>query len=108
MPLPTLADLKMHLRIRHGQEDEDLQMKLDAAIDAASSFLNRPIPWPAAEQPDPDNPVPADVPKAVHAAILIMAAELYANREQSVVGATYTPIPTAERLLWPHRVGLGI
>ena len=106
MALPTLADLKVHLRIRHGLEDADLQMKLDAAIDQAAQFLNRPIPWPL--DPLAEVLVPADVPPSVRAAILILAAELYANRERSVVGAIYTPIPTAMNLLNPYRVGLGV
>lgn len=102
MPMPTLADLKTHLRIRHGHEDADLQMKLDAAIDNASQFINRPIPW-TDESGDP-----VDVPNSVRLGILIIAAELYANREQSVVGTIYTSIPKAENMLHFYRVGLGI
>lgn len=108
MALPTLADFKRHQRIRHSQEDDDLQMKLDAAIDAASEFLNRPIPWLAAEQSDPSNPVYAPVPNSVRGAILIMAAELYVNREQSVTGTIYTRIPTATDMLWPFRASMGV
>lgn len=106
MPVPTLADFKRHLRIRHAMEDEDLQEKLNAAIDQAAQFLNRPIPWPL--DPLAEVLVPADVPPSVRAAILILAAELYANRERSVVGTIYTPIPTAMNLLSPYRVGLGV
>ncbi len=102
MPMPTLADLKTHLRIRHGHEDADLQMKLDAAIDNASQFINRPIPWTDAAGEL------VEVPNSVRLGILIIAAELYANREQSMVGASYTPIPKAENMLHFYRVGLGI
>lgn len=102
MPMPTLADLKTHLRIRHGLDDDDLQMKLDAAIDNASQFINRPIPWRDAEGEV------VDVPKSVRVAILIIAAELYTNREESVVGTIYTKIPKAENMLHFYRVGLGI
>ncbi|RMH95865.1 phage gp6-like head-tail connector protein [Stutzerimonas nitrititolerans] len=77
MPMPTLADLKTHLRIRHGHEDDDLQMKLEAA-------------------------------NSVRLAILIIAAELYANREESVVGTIYSRIPKAENMLHFYRTGLGI
>lgn len=108
MAVPTLEDLKRHLRIRHALEDDDLADKLSAGIDAAAMYINRPIPWLAEEQPEVGDPVYAAVPSSVRAAILIMAAELVANREQSVVGTIYTPIPTAERLLWPYRVGLGV
>lgn len=102
MPMPTVADLKTHLRIRHGLDDDDLQMKLDAAIDTASQFINRPIPWTDEEG------VEVPVPNSVRLAILIIAAELYANREESVVGVTYSKIPKAENMLHFYRVGLGI
>ena len=102
MSLPTLADLKLHLRIRHDMEDADLQAKLDAAVDHASQYLGRPIPWASDEQSE----VP--VPASVRVAILMIAAELYANREQSVVSAIYTKIPVAENLMHFYRVGLGI
>ncbi|WP_312669718.1 head-tail connector protein [Stutzerimonas nitrititolerans] len=102
MPMPTLADLKTHLRIRHGHEDDDLQMKLDAAVDYASQFINRPIPWKDEEGGD------VEVPGSVRLAILIIAAELYANREESVVGTIYSKIPKAENMLHFYRVGLGV
>ncbi|TLX54872.1 phage gp6-like head-tail connector protein [Stutzerimonas nosocomialis] len=102
MPMPTLADLKTHLRIRHGHEDADLQMKLDAAIDYASQFINRPIPWRDCHGAD------VDVPSGVRLAILIIAAELYANREESLTGVSYTKIPKAENMLHFYRVGLGV
>lgn len=102
MPMPTLADLKAHLRIRHTQEDADLQMKLDAATDHASQFIGRAIPWADADG------VVVDVPNSVRLAILIIAAELYANREEAVVGAIYTKIPKAENMLHFYRVGLGV
>lgn len=102
MPIPTVADLKTHLRIRHGHEDDDLQMKLDAAVDYASQFINRSIPWKDEEGAD------VDVPNSVRLAILTIAGELYANREESVVGTIYTKIPKAENMLHFYRVGLGI
>lgn len=102
MSLPTLDDLKLHLRIRHSAEDEDLQAKLDAAVDHASQYLGRPIPWSTDDESE------VDVPASVRAAILIIAAELYANREQSIVGATYSKIPVAENMMHFFRVGLGV
>ncbi|WP_314407355.1 head-tail connector protein [Pseudomonas kuykendallii] len=106
MPVPTLADFKRHLRIRHAMEDDDLQEKLNAAIDQAAQFLNRPIPWPV--DPLAEVPVPADVPASVRAAILILGAELYANRERGIVGTSYNLMPTATNLLNPFRVNLGV
>ncbi|MCY1303861.1 Phage gp6-like head-tail connector protein [compost metagenome] len=102
MPVPTIEDLKRHLRIRHSAEDEDLQVKLDAAIDQASQFINRPIPWEDEEGGE------VEVPPSVKVAILIIAAELYANREESVVGTIYSKIPKAENMLHFYRKGLGV
>ncbi|MCY1363721.1 Phage gp6-like head-tail connector protein [compost metagenome] len=106
MSLPTLADLKRHLRIRHNMDDEDLQEKLDAAIDQASEFLNRPIPWPVVPETDPVEY--ADVPPSVRAAIMLGAGELYAQRERAVVGTIYAEMPTWRNLLNPYRVCLGV
>lgn len=100
--VPSLDDLKAHLRIRHTQEDADLQARLDAAVDYAAQFINRSIPW-ADEEGEP-----VSVPSSVRLAILIIAAEYYANREESVVGTIYTKIPKAENMLHFYRVGLGI
>lgn len=102
MSLPTLTDLKAHLRIRHDAEDADLEDKLAAAIDYAAQFIGRPIPWKDEEGAD------VDVPKSVSLAIKIIAAEYYANREESVVGTIYTKIPKAENMLHFYRVGLGV
>lgn len=108
MAVPSLEDFKRHLRIRHNHEDEDLEEKLAAGIEQAAQFLNRSLPWLAAEQPEEGAPVYEDVPAPVRAAILILAAELVANREQGVVGAIYTKMATAENLLRPYRIGLGV
>ena len=108
MAMPTLPDLKRHLRIRHDHEDADLEMKLAAAVDQAAQFLNRPIPWLAPLQPADGDPIYVEVPASVSAAILMMAAELYVNRETAVVGTIYTKIDTAKNLLAPYRVGLGV
>jgi hypothetical protein len=100
--LPDVDDLKRHLRIRHNLDDADLKEKLGAAVDTASRFINRPIPW----EDEEGELLP--VPNSVRLAILIIAAELYANREESVVGTIYTKIPKAENMLHFYRVGLGI
>jgi uncharacterized phage protein (predicted DNA packaging) len=96
-----LDDLKAHLRILHGEEDGYLQSVLDVAIDQAAQYLDRPIPWAleGVEQP---------VPASVTHAVLMLAAELYENREASVNGLSYTVTPTVRSLLNPYRVGLGV
>lgn len=102
MPLPSVEDLKVHLHIRHDAENDDLQDKLEAAIDYAAQFIDRPIPWKDDEGAD------VEVPKSVGLAIKIIAAEFYANREESVVGTIYTKIQKAENMLHFYRVGFGV
>ncbi len=48
---------------------------------------------------------PGDVPEELRTAIKIIAAELYENREDSIVGATVTGVPwSAKRLADPYRI----
>ena len=102
MSVPTLEDFKQHLHIRHCHQDDDLQLKLDAAIDYASVYLGRPVPWLDSE----GEPVP--VPKSVFVAILMIAADLNANREQGFVGVAYAANPKVENMLHLYRAGMGI
>lgn len=102
MELPTLADLKNHLRILHDQEDTYLAGLLHAAVDSASQQIDRPIPWA-----DADN-VEQPVPASVRHAILMIAADFYENREAGAVGVEYRPNRVATNLLMPFRANLGV
>ncbi|WP_339521736.1 head-tail connector protein [Pseudomonas sp. EA_35y_Pfl2_R111] len=93
MPVPTLAELKRHMHIRHDADDENLQEKLDAAIDYATQFIDRPIPWLDAED------VEVDIPSSVALAIKIVAEEMYTGDNN---------FKKAENMLHFYRVGLGI
>lgn len=104
MPLPTVDDLKRHLRIRHGMEDADLQMKLHVAIDQAAEYLDRDIPWLAEEQPTEGGPVLEDVPFSVQAAILLLAEVHYRGHDEPCKDKE----TAAFRLLWPFRTGQGV
>jgi uncharacterized phiE125 gp8 family phage protein len=49
-------------------------------------------------------PAAADVPGTIKAACLLILGELYARRENAIVGAPITVVPvSAEYLLWPYR-----
>lgn len=45
----------------------------------------------------------ANVPFPIKAALMIMAADLYENREQRITGTIVAELPTVERLLMPYR-----
>lgn len=105
MNLPDLDDVKRHLRLdldHDSETDPELQAFLDAAVDHASQFLGRPIPWADSESSE----VP--VPPSVRAAILLIVGDLYENREGAIVGVSRTDNPTVDRLLHFYRVGLGV
>ncbi len=88
----TIDDLKLHCRIDGDDEDGLLQDMLDAATDAVADYLG----LPTVEIVD-------DMPAPVKAAVLLQAADLYANRERQ----TERPLTanlTYERLLAPYRV----
>lgn len=46
-----------------------------------------------------------DVPRPIRQAIIMMAASLYENRDDHIVGASTAPVPhTSERLIAPYKV----
>lgn len=100
----TLEDVKAHLRLdleADSELDPQLEAMLAAAMDHASQYLNRPVPWEDAE----GQPV---FPASVRAALLLVIGDLYENREGAFVGVSRVDNPTVERLLHFHRVGLGV
>ena len=68
--LVTLEQAKEHLRIRHTEEDNQVQDKLDAAEDAVLDYLG-------IETPEWDD---SNVPPRVVAAILIVLEDLWRFR----------------------------
>ena len=105
MSLPDLAALKWHLRLDpepDTESDPQLEAILAAAIDRAEQYLGRPIPWTTDEASE------APVPASVRAAVLLIAADLHENREETVVGTIVGRTGAAERLLHFYRVGLGV
>lgn len=64
----TLTQAKAHLRMDHDDEDALIQSYLDAALAHVAKYLGD-------DMPDP-------VPAPVDAAVLLLAADLYLNRER--------------------------
>lgn len=99
----TLEQVKTNLRLDldDPQENADLQLKIDAAVDYASQFIGRSIPWN-----DKDgNEVP--VPASVKSAILLIIGDLYENREGQTTAALSVN-PLVESMLHFYRTGLGV
>lgn len=108
MSLPTLADLKRHLRLEPDPDtavDAELEGFLAAGIDHVEQYLQRPLPW-LDETTSPPSEVP--VPASVRLVVLMIAADLYENREAQIVGVARADNPTVSRLLNLYRTGLGV
>lgn len=92
MAFVDLATVKSHLRLPETETADDtlLLLYLDAACAHVREFTR--VEWPDA----------GEIPPAVRVAALMLAADLYENRE----GQTSAPLAenkTVSRLLWPHR-----
>lgn len=85
----TLTTVEQHLRSGAGQEAALLTLYMGAAWDYVRAFTNR-------EWADP-------VPASVEAAVLLLVADLYENREATGPVKLHEN-KAVERLLWPHRV----
>jgi len=108
--LISLETIKYHLRL-DGDPDSEIDVELerlhDVAVEYASQYLGRPIPW-TSPGTSPSSSETMVFPKSVEQAVLILIAEYFENREQNVVGSIIQENPTVQRLLHFHRVGLGI
>jgi hypothetical protein len=96
----SMAEARAHLRVDHTDEDDDISLKLDAAEAEVLEYIQRPAPWTDAD----GNEIPAPAP--IKAAVLMVLGDLYANREEGIVGATHSINPTARRLLARYRAYL--
>lgn len=108
MSLPTIADLKRHLRLEPEPDtaaDAELEGFLAAGIDHSEQYLQRSLPW-LDETTSPPSEVP--VPASVRLAVLMIAADLYENREMQIIGTIRADNPAVARMLNLYRTGLGV
>ena len=87
----SLEDLKLHARIDSNAEDSAVTGYLSAATESVRQYLNLV------------DPLDDTAPAPVKSAILLMAAGLYANREDVADRQLYNN-DTYFRLLAPYRV----
>lgn len=103
-----------HLRASAGDEDDWIELHLQAAQQSAVDYLNRQVfesqeALVAAKTAGTAGEYPMVVNAAIQAAILKTLGELYANREDSVVAVSVAELPFgAKSLLRPHRISPGV
>ncbi len=90
--LLTLADVKLHCRIDHDDEDSLLGALIATATTAVADYMNM-------DADDVDDTAPAPVKSAA----LLLVGSLYEQRE-SQGERPYNKNPTFEALLNPYRV----
>ena len=100
----TIQEIRNQLRLCPDDDSQDawLESLELQAIDYASQYIGRPIPW-ADEAGDL---VP--VPESIKRALLLLIADFDQHRENTVIGTIVANRKAAESLLHFHRVGLGI
>lgn len=113
MPVISMTIARHHLR-DPDDDDEYLELLIDAAEGQAMDFLNRRF---YADQQALDEAIatgnagdsPMVCNKQIKSACLLILGHLYANREDVVTGTISTEIPRgSEALLTPHRIGWGV
>ena len=64
------------------------------------------VRFTAGYAPSEDSPPDygANVPFPIKAALMILAADMYANREERITGTIVAELPTVKRLLMPYKV----
>lgn len=98
-----LPVVKAHLRVRHDQEDDYIQLLVDAAAQSFNDQTNRTLVDPAAGLPDPLGNA-LHPTKAIQQGMLLLVGHWYVNREDVVIGTIATALPRATEFLWrPYR-----
>ena len=109
---PELA--KGYQRIVGNDEDDVIGLILSAAEGAALTYLNRQVyadsaTMAAAIVAGTAGPFPMVITDDIKVGILKLFADMYENREDSVLAVSVAELPLGSReLLRPHRIGNGV
>lgn len=102
MALLELETVKRHLRVFHDDEDSQIEIYAAAAESIVTEYLDREV---VATGETPALPDGIAVGPAIVAAILLVAADLYENREPDMAAQGEVVLPRHVRaLLAPWRV----
>lgn len=113
MSMVAIDMAMQHLRAEPYDQNY-VQLLLDAAEQSAQDFMSRKVfvdadAMGAAVLAGEAGDDPTVINPAIQAACLLILGNLYANREDIVVGVTAVELPMGSRaLLAPYRVGMGV
>jgi hypothetical protein len=109
MPILTTEQAIAHCRADPDADAPLVELYLDAAIDAAQDYLGRKLYEDAQAMVDAGDETGLVPNFAVKAAILLICAHLFENRENVLTGVTAQTLPMgAHDLLRPHRRSFGL
>ena len=106
-------EVMQHLRAEV-DDRAHVELLLAAAEDSASQFMNRrfyadELALAAAVSDGSAGSKPMLINSSIRAACLLITGNLYANREDVVVGTISSDLPMGSRtLLTPYRIGWGV
>lgn len=103
-----LSLAKEHCNLTTEVSDTLLQLYIDAAEHRVAEYLNRSLADLLDPVSPPDDEDPAAYSAAVRLAVLLYVADAVDNRGTLVLGGVANELPTADRLLYPYRIGLGV
>lgn len=102
MALLELETVKRHLRIMHDEDDAEISVYQAAAESIVTEYLDRQVVAADAEPTKPDGIL---ITPAIVASILLVAADLYENREPDMKAQGDAILPRYVRaLLAPWRI----
>ncbi|CAN2975675.1 Phage gp6-like head-tail connector protein [Pseudomonas sp. PM2] len=113
MSVISIEQAMQHLRA-DSEDQAYVALVLEAAEDSASQFLNRRFyadddALASAVLTGDAGADPILVNPSIRAACLLIAGNLYGNREDIVVGTITSELPIGSRsMLMPYRIGLGV
>lgn len=113
MSVIPIEQAMQHLRA-DSEDQAYVALVLEAAEDSASQFLNRHFyadddALASAVLTGDAGADPILVNPSIRAACLLIAGNLYGNREDIVVGTITSELPIGSRsMLMPYRIGLGV
>jgi Phage gp6-like head-tail connector protein len=109
MSYVSLAFAKEHCNVTADVSDTLLQVYINSAEGRVAAFLNRPLS-DLLDDLAPPNPGDADPNAAdtIRHAICLYVDDAVQNRGTIIIGTISSELRTAENMLYPYRVGLGV